>query len=41
MTPEVEAAAKVAGLAIVFWFTGYGYGTVVRYYRRFFGKASR
>lgn len=41
MTPEVEAAARVAGLAIVCWLTGWGYGTAVRYYRRFMGKASR
>lgn len=41
MSPEVTLAAQVAGACVIAWVTGYGYGSVVRHYRRIFGKASR
>jgi hypothetical protein len=41
MSPELDLAVKVAGSCVLCWLTGYGYGSVVRHYRRIFGKASR
>lgn len=39
MTPD-KAAILVVGSCIICWFTGYGYGVVVHFLRRIFGKAA-
>ncbi|WP_281284835.1 hypothetical protein [Azomonas agilis] len=38
MTEEVELAILIAGLCCLFWVTGYGFGSVIRFYRRIFSK---
>ena len=36
---DFDLALKVAGICVICWFTGYGYGSVVRNWRRIFSKS--